>query len=55
MERSVRTARSNSWGGYRIPRGEGAGQKGGEREQGRLSMTESAATVAARIAGRNGY
>jgi hypothetical protein len=47
VEMSVRSTRSGSWGGYRIPRSEEQG--GGE--QGRLSMTENAAAIAARIAG----
>jgi hypothetical protein len=53
MELSVRSARANSWGGYRIPRTEGPERGWADEEQGRLSMAESAADVAARIAGRS--
>jgi hypothetical protein len=53
MELSVRSVRANSWGGYRIPRTEGPERGWTEDEQGRLSMAESAAAVAARIAGRS--
>jgi hypothetical protein len=53
MDMSVRTAASDSWGGYRIPRGADSGQRRGESEErGRLSLAESAGAVAARIAGK---
>jgi hypothetical protein len=57
MDVSVRTAATDTWRGYRIPRGGDSGLRRGEEEEerGRLSLAESADVVAARIAGENFY